>query len=58
MPPMTTIPTQTLAPVSRVGRKEPAAVSLFRGNLKRERIVHDLSDEEKHCSDCRICGHR
>jgi transposase len=25
----------------------------FPGHLKRERIVHDLTDSEKHCTDCR-----
>ncbi len=36
------------APKKRTGGRQPLP-----RNLKRERIVHDLADSEKHCADCR-----
>ncbi len=48
---MTTIPTLTLAPVSRLRRNGGGRQPLPR-HLKRERIVHDLAEQEKHCSAC------
>src|SRR6266851_8487723 len=54
MTPMTTIPTLTLAPGTgesapkkRTGGRQPLP-----RHLKRERIVHDLAEKEKHCSAC------
>jgi transposase len=35
------------APKKRTGGRQPLP-----RHLKRERIVHDLAEEEKHCSDC------
>ena len=35
------------APKKRTGGRQPLA-----RHLKRERIVHDLAEEEKHCSTC------
>ena len=38
----------TAAPQNRTGGRQPLP-----RHLKRERIVHDLAEEEKHCSACR-----
>jgi transposase len=48
---MTTIPTLTLAPESAPKKRKGGRQALAR-HLKRERIVHDLAEEEKHCSTC------
>jgi hypothetical protein len=40
------------APNKRAGGRQPLSK-----NLQRERIVHDLAEEEKHCTSCqKICG--
>ena len=48
---MTTMPTRAgsgeSAPKKRTGGRQPLP-----RHLKRERIVHDLAEEEKHCSAC------
>jgi transposase len=50
---MTTIPTRTRSPVSRLRRNGAGGRQPLPRHLKRERIVHDLAEEEKHCSTCR-----
>lgn len=37
---------------STSGEKKPRGRQALPRHLKRERVVHDLTDAEKHCSDC------
>src|SRR5215470_15564813 len=46
-----TIPSQSQIPLPKRSRKMAAAGRLS-PHLKRERIVHDLKDAEKHCAVC------